>query len=43
MMSPRKEGLLMLRRMSTIKGTSCALRDGGGLLGTMSKNSVCRL
>ena len=28
MMTPRKEGLLLLRRMGAIIATPCALRDG---------------
>ena len=43
MMTPRKEGLLLLRRMGAIIATPCALRGRGGLLGTMSENWVRRL
>ena len=43
MMTPRKEGLLLLRRMGAIIATPYALRGGSGLLGTMSENWVRRL
>ena len=43
MMTPRKEGLLLLRRMGAIIATPCALRGRGGLLATMSENWVRRL